>query len=103
MSIQNNYYVAVVETTSNVVSSTAPEICDFDMGLNMKATNTISAATFSASSTTKDSSPDYGRLNHEIDGYPAAWKPAFDVAGQYLQVNNNNYKILHNTAKIIFC
>ena len=57
------------------------------MGLDMKATQTISEATLTASSSSKDSSAEYGRLNYEEKGKPMAWKPALDVAGQYLQVD----------------
>ena len=68
------------------MSSTPPEVCDFDMGLDMKATTTVSEATLSASSSSKDSSPEYGRLNYVENGEPVAWRPALDVAGEYLQV-----------------
>ena len=75
-----------METTTSVVSSNPPEVCDFDMGLDMKATNTINAASLTASSSAKDSSPEYGRLNYEEDDVALAWRPALDVTGQYLQV-----------------
>jgi len=68
------------------VSSHPPEVCDFEMGLDMKATTTVSEATLLASSSSKGSSPEYGRLNYEEDGKPVAWRPALDMAGEYLQV-----------------
>nr|XP_018672814.2 hemocytin-like [Ciona intestinalis] len=69
----------VIETSSSTTKTSTPEVCTELMEEGSSITPT---ATFTASSTNFNTTPDNGRL-----GSDGVWKPAMDVSGQYLQVD----------------